>query len=141
MNFALLFEQPNIFQQALQSEIDSLQKKIEIFEKSQLDEQGAQQGVYNSINQMLERVAEDTDALPFNLPMPDLSNPSSISKAMEIIERLQREKNEEANRRLQLIAEQQSASTKLPEEETVPMREFNAVVTKLRTQIEVRFFL
>lgn len=91
----------------------------------------------DGINQLLTRIADETDQLPVNLQAPDLNSSSEMSKALEIIERMQREKKEEMNRRLQLIAEQQSAISTTPAEEMVPMREFNAVVTKLRSQIDV----
>lgn len=127
----------NYLQQALQTEIESLQQKISILEKAQFDDQGNRQSVLDNVNQMLNKIAGETDQLP--LVLPDMSNAEQMGKAMEIIERMQREKKEEVNRRLQLIAEQQSAAISNPNEEMVPMREFNSVVTKLRGQIDVSF--
>ena len=106
-----------------------------MFEKVQLDEHGSRQSAFDSINQMLTQVANETDQLSVSLP--ELSSSSEMSKALEIIERMQREKKEAMNRRLELIAEQQSAVSTTPIEEMVPMREFITEVTKLRTQIEV----
>lgn len=125
-----------IFQQGLQAEIDALQQKISIFEKAQFDEHGNRQSVMDNVNQMLSRIASETDQMPLDLTIPEMTNTSEMGKALEIIERMQREKKEEVNRRLQLIAEQQSAAAE-PAEEMITMKEFNSVVNKLRAQIDV----
>lgn len=90
---------------------------------------------------MLTRIASETDQMPAEFSIPDISNAAEMGKALEIIERMQREKKEEVNRRLQLIAEQQNAGASTNSaEEMVPMREYNSVVTKLRGQISVSLF-
>lgn len=104
-----------------------------------MDNQGNHQSVYDSVNQMLSRIATEADQLPVNLSFPDMSTSEEMGKALEIIEKLQREKQEEVNRRLQSIAERQSAVAAESAEEMVPMQEFNSVVTKLRAQIDVSF--
>lgn len=90
----------------------------------------------DNVNQMLSRIAGETDQIPLDLSIPEMTNTNEMGKALEIIERMQREKKEEVNRRLQLIAEQQNSAMEAVEE-MITMKEFNSAVNKLRAQIDV----
>ncbi|KAI6197406.1 hypothetical protein M3Y94_01220200 [Aphelenchoides besseyi] len=130
--------------QALESDNDSLRQQIAILEKSALGSQLSDQNMQNSLNQLIERVSNEADQLPLQLPDPATMSHADTSRILGLLEQYRRERNEEAQMRLRVLAQQQ----KLNVTQTSPAGPsksadrsadaFNASLVKLNSQVEAK---
>ncbi|KAI6194831.1 hypothetical protein M3Y96_01166800 [Aphelenchoides besseyi] len=131
--------------QALESENESLRQQISVLEKNALGSQLSDQNTQNSLNQLIERISSEADQLPLQLPDPSTMSHADTSKILELIEQYRRERNEEAQMRLRVLAKQQeklSVTQTSPggpsTRDDSPADAFKASLIKLNSQVEAK---